>query len=200
MRRGRMMVGGSLLALVVVVMVSGCRQSARPTSDAGATATATAVPEWRKRDLERCPICRGSEGAEREAFRFNGQFLDPSCSVPVAHKDFLACSAVVVSGKARVFLHSRLRDKSNIEIEGEVGRHLVPHETLALHELREGKCVRAAPVKGVNLTPQNCANGMPVCTSASGELSCGNCRTLPNGCSDYEGSRTYIALNRLYWP
>jgi hypothetical protein len=179
--------------------IAPCRSSEK-SGGAAAAARADAGGDWRKRDLERCPICRGSEGAERDSFRFVGQYLDEACSAPVAHRDFVACSKVLVSGKVKVSLQSRLRDKNNMEIEAEVGRHLAPHETLALYESKDGKCVRAAPVKGFKLTPQTCTNGQPVCSNAAGELSCGNCRTLPNGCSDYEGSRTYVALTRLYWP
>ena len=65
--------------------------------------------------------------------------------------------------------------------------------TAARYRKSGTKCVRADE-SAVDLTPMGCA-GQKVCRDASGTLACTNCRTLQNGCPDFEETRIYAAVN-----
>ena len=113
-------------------------------------------------------------------WRFVGRYLDAACKRPIAERDFRWCEQVELSSPARVSKADGTIIQANV---------LQQFSSKKMFEKKGGVCSPATT--DYKVTPPNC-DGRYVCRNAAAQLACDGCRTLPNGCTDYEGSMAYI--------
>lgn len=181
----------SLSALAALVITSACKEKTTEAFDAGLvpaapTQTASAAP------LTDFSQCVGCQLIGQQNWTFQGIFRDDACTDPVVQQAPSACAPVPALGSASVtYVEEVGGRKAGESATVELTEQIAP--TAARYRKSGTKCVRADE-SAVDLTPMGCA-GQKVCRDASGALACTNCRTLQNGCPDFEETRIYAAVN-----
>lgn len=170
------------------VLFAACRDNVTPMPvfDAGVApppSASTAV------DLSQCPGCGL---APQLTWSFAGIYRDNACSEPLAQAVLPACGATPTLGGVTI----TYLDEVGTRKAGE-GAEVTLVEAVAADGVRYRKTAKGcvpANEAATNLTP-SCAADSKVCRTAAGTLACDGCRTLSNGCPDYEETRLYATIN-----
>lgn len=180
-------------ALFAVAALAGCKEKETAGADAG-IATTTAVDAGRAVDLSQCLGC---QLAAQQSWSFQGIFRDEACTQPLAQTAPSACAVVPALGDTPITFGEDVgARKANETANVTLTEQIAP--TAPRFRKSGTKCVRADE-SAVDLTPAGCA-GQKVCRDANGVLACTGCRTLSNGCPDYEETRMYAAFNDTSKP
>jgi hypothetical protein len=169
------------------VLLAGCSNSELPTGSSP-PASKSAVPTVSPAEsLEKCLNC--ANGDQLVPWFFIGNYLDARCTQPVIHASFDACQRVSLPATASLDLGEPLGTRKRYDhVDLGVGRQLSEMEAKNLYRKEGGAC---RPEKVTfKLAPLGC-EGKRVCRDGFGQLSCGTCTRLPNGCPNFEGSRVY---------
>ncbi|HVH46245.1 MAG TPA: hypothetical protein VM925_28080 [Labilithrix sp.] len=175
--------------LVALVLLAGCKDKDQAVVvDAGIATTTTAVDAGTV-DLSQCIGC---QLAPQQAWSFQGTFRDDACTEPLAQTAPTACAVVPAIGDTSLTYAEEIGARKAGEVANvKLTEQVAP--TAARFRKSGTKCVRADE-SAVDLTPAGCA-GQKVCRDANGALACTGCRTLSNGCPDYEETRMYATIN-----
>ncbi len=182
----------SLFPLVIsLVALASCKEKDSGIADAGLVVVAPV-------DAGAAPVavdpsqCAGCQLTAQQSWTFVGIFRDDACTDPLVQQAPPACAAVPAVGSASVTYVEEVGGRK----AGEVATVTLTEQiapTAARFRKSGAKCVRADE-SAVDLTPMGCA-GQKVCRDATGALACTNCRTLSNGCPDFEETRIYASVN-----
>lgn len=177
-------------ALAGLLVLSACNEKKPSVIDvtpppAETTATVDAGPI----DPSQCLACQNL--AAQTNWSFQGIFRDAKCTEPLAQIVFPACAPVPALGDATVTYAEALGSrKANETVTVALAEQVSPQ--LPRYRKAGKDCIRADE-GAVALTPFGCA-GQKVCRDESGSLACTGCRTLSNGCPDFEETRMYALL------
>jgi hypothetical protein len=178
-----------LSSLVALLTASACKEKTPEIPDAGGIVAAPVDAGAAPVDLSQCAGCQLTA---QQAWTFQGVYRDEKCTDPLVQQAPPACAAVPALGSASVTYVEEVGGRKAGEVATvELTEQIPP--TAARFRKSGTKCVRADE-SAVDLTPLGCA-GLKVCRDTSGALSCTNCRTLTNGCPDFEETRIYAAVN-----
>lgn len=176
-------------AVLAVLLAAGCKDKDGATAaDAGLVAVTTTTADAGAVDLSQCVGC---QLAAQQTWSFQGVYGDDACTQPLAQTATSACAAVPALGETSVTYGEDVGTRKLGEVATiTLSEQIAP--TAARFRKAGTKCVRVDET-ALDLTPAGCA-GQKVCRDASGMLACTGCRTLSNGCPDYEESRLYAAM------
>jgi hypothetical protein len=175
-----------VLALVALVGCKEKEQAVHP--DAGIVTTTTAVDAGTV-DLSQCLGC---QLATQQTWVFQGIYRDEACTDPLAQTVPGACAVVPALGATSLTYAEEVGVRKAGEAANVTLVEQVP-PTAPRYRKSGTKCVRADE-SATSLTPMSCA-GQKVCRDTSGALACTGCRTLSNGCPDFEETRLYATIN-----
>jgi hypothetical protein len=179
-----------LLALAAVALAAACKQNTPAVADAGVMLTSapdTGAPV--AVDLSQCVGCQLTA---QQTWTFQGIYRDDQCTDPLVQQAPGACAPVPAVGSASVTYVEDVGGRKAGEVANvTLTEQIAP--TAARYRKSGTKCVRADE-SAVDLTPAGCA-GQKICRDATGALACASCRTLANGCPDYEETRIYAAVS-----
>lgn len=138
--------------------------------------------------------CQGCAMAVTPTWTFEGIYSDAQCNEPLAQAPHPACAAITAMGKT-TFTYvdavglRKAGENATINLAAEVAPNA------ARFRKAGNTCVKANEA-ATPLTPAGCA-GKKVCRDAAGALTCdpGACRTLNNGCPNYEETRMYATID-----
>jgi hypothetical protein len=180
----------SLLGLVVVASLLACKEPPKPAPVVVEEASAPAPSAPKPVDLASCAGCALSP---TPTWSFEGVYSDPACTVPLAQLTVTACAQVPAFGAVSLtYVDEVGKRKANETVTATVAEAPGSAQRFRL----AGKvCVRANE-SAVDVTPAACASHK-VCRDTNGALSCAeaSCRTLANGCPDYEETRLYATID-----
>lgn len=182
-----LLAGLGLAALTVAA--EGCKEKDNAVVDAGIATTTTAVDAGASVDLSQCTGCQLTA---QLAWSFQGIYRDEACTEPLAQTAPGACAPVPALGDTSL----TYAEEAGARKAGETATVTLVEQvapTAARFRKSGTKCVRADE-SAVDLTPAACA-GQKVCRDANGNLACTGCRTLSNGCPDFEETRLYATIN-----
>ncbi len=175
---------------MAALIAIGCSKPAPPERTAPAPAIESA-PAASKQTAEPCAPCDRS-GAP--AFTFGGNYLDPSCTQPVVHADVVPCAPIVASGNTMVaYAQPVARHKAGERATTHLIRQTTASEVARLFHKLDGRCT-AFPAIGFKVAPDGC-DGKKICRNATGDLACGTCRLLNDGCPDYVATRVFALVS-----
>jgi hypothetical protein len=178
-------------ALAAVFLVPACKDKDKetPAFDAGVTETA-ADAGGEPVDLSKCAGC-GSVALRTWAF--TGKFRDAACTEPVAHLAPGACEPVPeLGGEIMVTYVEEVGSRKAGEVATvALGEQVAPDSP---RYRRSGTTCVQDDEGGMNLAPAGCI-GQRVCRDEAGAIVCDGCRTLANGCPDFQASRVFALLN-----
>lgn len=164
----------------------------QPKTAAPPAAPPSPVAYGAERD-DKCRTCETA--APPSSFFFIGTYLDAKCSSqPVAHADVAACATVPRRDHAVKVMFSEPSAKHTTSemADVRVSRYVGADEVGRMFRKQDGRCAPYTPA-GLKIAPATC-DGKKVCRAEDGNLACGACNTLPNGCPDYQGSRLFALL------
>ena len=179
-----------LVPALPLAFIPGCKEKTPEIPDAGIVMSAPVEAGVEPlADTSQCPGC---SLAAQQGWSFHGIYRDSACTDPLVQQAPPACAAVPALGTASVTYVEEVGGRKAGEVANvELTEQIPP--TTARFRKSGTKCV-PADESAVDLTPMACA-GQKVCRDANGALACGNCRTFPNGCPDFEETRIYAAVN-----
>lgn len=136
--------------------------------------------------------CAGCAGAAVPAWTFAGMFRDDKCTDPLAQTAPAACAVIAALGPtALTFGEDAAPYRTGQSVNVNLTEQVAPEAPR--YRKAGNACVRANE-SATDLTPAGCT-GQRVCRDATGALTCtGTCRTLSNGCPDFEETRLYAAF------
>lgn len=188
---------GSMAALSSVLTFSfsdGCKKEnggAGLVPDAAVTTTtapATTATTPQVTDPSQCSSCQLATVA---GWSFEGVYRDATCLEPIAQTVTPTCGSVPAPAPASVTYVDTVGGRKAGEAAQVTLKELVGPETPKFRKAGTA-CVKANEA-AVAVTPAACG-GQKVCRDANGALACTGCRTLANGCPDYEETRTYASI------
>ncbi len=153
-------------------------------ADAGAVAVA---------DINSCTACQQGASAP-QTWTFAGIYSDPQCTVPLAQMVAASCAQIPSVGPVSLTYSDEVGvRKANEAAQVTLTEQVAPE---APRFRKAGTACVKANEGAVALTPINCG-GFRVCRDANGTLTCSatSCRTLSNGCPDFEETRMYAGIN-----
>lgn len=136
--------------------------------------------------------CAGCQLAPIPAWTFEGIYRDDACTDPLAQLATPACASVPALGATTITYVDEVGVRKGGESAAVTLAEQIAPTAARFRKTAKG-CVRANEA-AVDLTPASCS-GQRVCSDESGALTCGTCRTLANGCPDFEPSRIYAAID-----
>lgn len=175
-------------AIAALLLAPGCKEKPETTFDAGTAAT-TVAPDAGAApvDISQCTACQLTP---QQSWSFNGVFRDNACAEPLAQIAPPACAPVPALEATSLSYAEDVGSRKTGEIATVTLTEQIP-PSAARYRKAGTKCVRADE-SAVALTPMACS-GSRVCRDAAGMLACADCRTLANGCPDFEETRMYAA-------
>ncbi|MFO0637822.1 MAG: hypothetical protein U0183_01325 [Polyangiaceae bacterium] len=180
----------TLLGLVVASGLLACKNPPPPAPVVVEEASAPAPSAPKPVDLASCAGCALSP---TPSWSFEGVYSDPACTSPLAQITITACAQVPAFGSASLtYVDEVGKRKANETVTATLAEAPASAQRYRL----AGKvCVRANEA-AVDVTPGACA-AHKVCRDTNGALSCAeaSCRTLANGCPDYEETRLYATID-----
>jgi hypothetical protein len=175
-------------ALLLVSALPSCKENKPGTGLVVLDAATTAPVEAGAVDMSQCVGCQAGAAP---AWTFEGIYRDPACTVPIAQAVPTACTPIPALGPATLTYVDDVLARKAGEVASVTMAEQITPETARFSKAGT-KCVRANE-GGVDVTPAGCS-GSRVCRDSTGALSCTSCRTLANGCSDYEDTRMYATF------
>lgn len=185
----------SLTAVALLIACKPDKQGAGMVVEGGATPVA--IPEGGAPSATTAVDpnqCQGCAMPVAPTWTFEGIYSDAQCTEPLAQAPHPACVAVTALGKTP-FTYV---DAVGLRKAGETATITLAAEVApngARFRKAGNTCVKANEA-ATPLTPSGCA-GKKVCRDANGALTCdpAACRTLNNGCPNYEDSRMYATID-----
>lgn len=178
------------LTAVLSLVPDACKDKDSGVPDAattGLTTTAT-PPDAGSVDIMQCAAC---QLAATSAWTFEGIYADQTCTVPIAQAVVPACAKVPVGGQVQLtYVDEVGLRKAGTSAAVTVGAAMAP---AAPRFRKNGKGCVPANESATLVTPTDCSDAR-ICRSESGPLGCAACRTLANGCPDFEETRLYAAI------
>ncbi len=176
--------------LSVFLLVAACDKKQDTTiPDVAAPPDTTAVVEAGPVDISQCAGC---QLVAQQSWSFAGIYRDEACTQPLAQVVLPACAPVPALGPTSLTYVDEVGSRKAGEVANVTLVEQIPPEAARYRKTAKG-CVRANEA-AVDVTPMNCV-GERVCRDSSGTLACANCRTLSNGCPDFEETRYYAAID-----
>lgn len=181
----------SALGALLLFALSSCQEKkdhpAALVADASAPA-AQAPADAGAVDINQCPGC---QLAPQPSWTFEGVYADGACTEPLAQTVAAACAPVAALGPATLTYVDEVGLRKANESASVTLGELVAAATPRFRKAGKA-CVRANEA-ATDVTPPGCA-GNRVCRDQAGALACASCRTLANGCPDFEETRTYATI------
>jgi hypothetical protein len=180
------------LLFATFLFVSACGEKPRATglvvADAGPPQT-TSAADAGPVDITQCASC---QLAPQQDWTFQGVYRDNACTDPLVQMAPPACGTVPALGSASVTYAFEVGGRkagqaATITLTEQIAPEATRYEKVGT------KCVPANEA-AVHVTPAGCA-GARVCRDDKGALACTGCRTLANGCPDFEETRLYAAVD-----
>jgi hypothetical protein len=179
-----------VLFALPALAASACKEKTPEAPDAGVITSAPV--EAGPAPVADLSQCAGCQLTAQQTWTFQGVYRDDACTDPLVQQAPPACAPVPAVGSASVTYVEEVGGRRAGEIATVTLTEQIAPAT-ARYRKSGTKCVRADE-SAVDLTPAGCA-GQKVCRDATGTLACANCRTLANGCPDFEETRIYAAVN-----
>lgn len=180
----------AILVVLAVVSFSACKENNPGTGLVMDAAAQLPAP------VEAGPVdintCVGCQMPMTPVWSFLGIYRDAKCTEPLAQLTVPTCASVPAVGPTSL----TYTDEVGLRKAGETAQVTLGESAPSAPRFRKtAKGCAAANEGAVDLTPAACS-GKRVCRDASGALVCTeSCRTLSNGCPDFEETRMYATID-----
>jgi hypothetical protein len=189
MNRTAPSLGAVALAVPVLLAAATCKPN-EPAPAGRVDAAIVATPaDAGAVDLTQCGGC---QLAPQAGWTFEGIYRDDKCTEPLAQAVTAACSVVAALGSTSITYVDEIQArKAGSTATVTLVEAIAP--VAARFRKAGATCVRANEA-ATDVTPAGCI-GSRVCRDGAGALTCTGCRTLANGCPDFQETRTYASIN-----